>query len=357
MSRKINFSAGPCTLPLPVLEELQANMVDFEGNGYSLIESSHRWPTYDKVHMDCLALLKELMEIPDNYKIMLLGGGATLQFSMIPMNLLSDGSACDFTVTGAWAKKALADTNIVAKSNVVYDGKDNNYTSLPKTVTTTPGAKYLHITSNETIGGVEWLDFPDVNIPIVADMSSDILSRPVPVEKFGMIYAGAQKNLGPAGVTVVIIRDDLLATCSDSLPAYLAYKTHAPKDSMYNTPPVFPIWAMKVGLEQVKAAGGAAQMEKNAIEKSTLIYDAIEATPMYTCPVDSSCRSRMNVVFTMPTPELEAKFIAEAAELGMVGLKGHKSVGGCRASIYNAIPLEGVQTLANFMNEFAAKNS
>jgi len=357
MSRKINFSAGPCTLPLPVLEELQANMVDFEGNGYSLIESSHRWPTYDKVHMECLALLKELMEIPDNYKIMLLGGGATLQFSMIPMNLLADGSSCDFTVTGAWAKKALADTNIVAKSNVVYDGKDNNYTALPKTVTTTPGAKYLHITSNETIGGVEWLDFPDVNIPIVADMSSDILSRPVPIEKFGMIYAGAQKNLGPAGVTVVIIRDDLLETCSDALPAYLAYKTHAPKDSMYNTPPVFPIWAMKVGLEQVKAAGGAAQMEKNAIEKAALLYDVIENNSIYNCPVDQSCRSRMNVVFTMPTPELEAKFIAEAEALGMVGLKGHKSVGGCRASIYNAIPLEGVQALANFMNEFAAKNN
>jgi phosphoserine aminotransferase len=357
MSRKINFSAGPCTLPLPVLEELQANMVDFEGNGFSLIESSHRWPTYDKVHMECLALLRELMEIPDNYKIMLLGGGATLQFSMIPMNLLADGSSCDFTVTGAWAKKALADTNIVGKANIVFDGKDGNYTALPTSITTTPGAKYLHITSNETIGGVEWMDFPDVDIPIVADMSSDILSRPLPIEKFGMIYAGAQKNLGPAGVTVVIIRDDLLETCSDKLPAYLAYKTHAPKDSMYNTPPVFPIWAMKVGLEQVKAQGGAAQMEKNAIEKANLIYGAIEANSIYHCPVDQSCRSRMNVVFTMPTPELEAKFIAEAAELGMVGLKGHKSVGGCRASIYNAIPLEGVQALANFMNEFAAKNS
>jgi phosphoserine aminotransferase len=357
MSRKINFSAGPCTLPLSVLEELQANMVDFEGNGFSLIESSHRWPTYDKVHMDCLALLRELMEIPENYKIMLLGGGATLQFSMIPMNLLADGSSCDFTVTGAWAKKALADTNIVGQANIVFDGKENNYTALPTSITTTPGAKYLHITSNETIGGVEWLEFPDVDIPIVADMSSDILSRPVPVEKFGMIYAGAQKNLGPAGVTVVIIRDDLLETCSDKLPAYLAYNTHAPKDSMYNTPPVFPIWAMKVGLEQVKAQGGAAQMEKNAIEKAKLIYDAIEANSIYHCPVDQACRSRMNVVFTMPTPELEAKFIAEAAELGMVGLKGHKSVGGCRASIYNAIPLEGVQALANFMTEFAAKNS
>lgn len=357
MSRKINFSAGPCTLPLSVLEKIQSNMVDYDGSGYSLIESSHRWPTYDKVHMDCLALLKELMEIPDNYKIMLLGGSATLQFSMIPMNLLVDGASCDFTVTGAWAKKALADTNIVAKSNVVFDGKEDGYNSLPTTITTTPGAKYLHITSNETIGGVEWLDFPTVDLPIVADMSSDILSRPVPVEKFGMIYAGAQKNLGPAGVTVVIIRDDLLAACSDSLPAYLSYKTHAPKDSMYNTPPVFPIWAMKEGLEQVKAQGGAAQMEKNAIEKSDLLYNAISAnSDMYTCPVNESCRSRMNVVFTMPTPELEAKFIAEATALDMVGLKGHKSVGGCRASIYNAIPLEGVQALATFMTEFAAKN-
>ncbi len=356
MLRKINFSAGPCTLPLEVLEEIQANMVDYEGNGFSLIESSHRWPTYDKVHMDCLALLREMLEVPSNYKILLLGGGATLQFSMIPMNLLSDGSSCDFTITGAWSKKALADTKIVGKANVVFDGKEDGYNSLPTEVTTTPGAKYLHITSNETIGGIEWSTFPDVEIPIVCDMSSDILSRPIDWSKFGMVYAGAQKNLGPAGVAVAIIRDDLLDDCSDDLTAYLSYKIHAEKDSMYNTPPVFPIWAMKLGLEQVKAQGGAKAMQAIAEERAAILYDVIDNCEMYTCPVEERSRSKMNVVFTMETPELEAKFIAEAAAKGMLGLKGHKSVGGCRASIYNAMPVEGVKQLAQFMKEFAAAN-
>jgi phosphoserine aminotransferase len=283
-----------------------------------------------------------------------------LQFSMIPMNFLSPGKSCDFTLTGAWAKKAYADAKKVGAVNVVFDGAEGGFTSLPDAASlkASPGAAYFHLTSNETIGGVEWFDFPDTgDVPLIADMSSDIMSRPLPVEKFGVIYAGAQKNLGPAGVTIVIMREDLLERCPDTLTAYLNYKTHAEKNSLYNTPPVFSIYALKLVLELLKKQGGMPAVEAVAKKKAGMLYAAMDSSGgFYRCPVDKAVRSRMNVVFRLPSEELEKKFIDESVEKGMVGLKGHRSVGGCRASIYNAMPEEGVAVLADFMKEFAAAN-
>jgi phosphoserine aminotransferase len=360
MSRKYNFYAGPATLPFSVLTQIKEEMEDFHGIGMSIIETSHRSKTYDDVHNQAIALMRDLLGIPDNYQVLFLGGGATMQFSMIPLNFLSPGKACDFTLTGAWAKKAYADAKKVGDVNVLFDGAEGGYTSLPDAASlkATPGAAYFHLTSNETIGGVEWFDFPDTgDVPLIADMSSDIMSRPLPVEKFGVIYAGAQKNLGPAGVTLVIMREDLLERCPDTLTAYLNYKTHAEKNSLYNTPPVFSIYALKLVLDLLKKLGGLSAVEKAAKQKAAILYGAMDASGgFYRCPVDEAVRSRMNVVFRLPSEDLEKKFVEAATAKGMVGLKGHRSVGGCRASIYNAMPEEGVAALAAFMEEFAAAN-
>jgi len=359
MKRIFNFSAGPCTLPLAALEQARDEMVDYHGQGMSIIEMSHRGKTYDQVHHDAMNLVKELLGLPDNYQVLLLGGGATLQFTMVPMNLLHGGKSCDFTLTGSWAKKALADTKKLGKAHVVFDGTDSRFTTLPDpaSVKTSSDATYLHLTSNETIGGVQWRGWPDVGVPLVADMSSDFLSRRLPLEKFGLIYAGAQKNVGPAGLAVVIIRDDVLEACPTDLTNYLGYANHAKADSMMNTPPVFTIYMMKLVLERLRDAGGLDYAEQLAEKRSGLLYDAIESHgSFYRCPVDPACRSKMNVVFRLPTEELEKQFIAEADAQNMSGLKGHRSVGGCRASIYNAMPVEGAQTLAKFMNDFAKKH-
>ncbi len=359
MKRIFNFSAGPCTLPQSALEQARDEMVDYHGQGMSLIEMSHRSKTYDQVHHDAMSLVKELLGLPDNYQVLLLGGGATLQFSMVPMNLLHGGKSCDFTLTGAWAKKALADTKKVGKVNVVFDGTESSFTTLPDpaSLKASSDAAYLHLTSNETIGGVQWQDWPDVGVPLVADMSSDFLSRRLPVEKFGLIYAGAQKNVGPAGLAVVIIRDDILEACPSDLTNYLGYAGHAKADSMMNTPPVFTIYMMKLVLQRLLDAGGLDAATQLADKRSGLLYDAIESHgSFYRCPVDPSCRSKMNVVFRLPTEDLEKQFIAEALAQDMSGLKGHRSVGGCRASIYNAMPVEGAETLAKFMADFAKQN-
>jgi len=360
MNRIFNFSAGPCTLPLPALEEAQAEFVDYQGAGMSLIEMSHRGKQYDAVHTEALDLIKRLYGLPDNYKVLFLGGGATLQFSMIPMNLMGQGGTCDFTLTGAWAKKAYADAKKIGDVNLLFDGSPDSFMKLPDpaALKVRPESSYLHLTSNETIGGVQWKSFPTTgDVPLVCDMSSDFVSRRVPVENFGLIYAGAQKNAGPAGVAVVIIREDLLERCPDSLTAYLSYATHAPKDSMYNTPPVFPIYMMMKTLEWLEGLGGLPAAEKLADERSSLIYGAIAAdSGFFTCPVDEGCRSKMNVVFRLPSEDLEKQFVAEAMAEGMSGLKGHRSVGGCRASVYNAMPVEGAKKLAEFMHEFARKN-
>ena len=357
--RKYNFYAGPSTLPEPVLKKLQDEILDYHSSGLSLIETSHRSKDYDQVHSQAQELIRELLEVPSNYHVLFLGGGATLQFSMIPMNLLAGGKSCDFTVSGSWAKKALSDAQKVGNVNIIFDGKESGYTTLPDPSSVKAGqdSAYLHLTSNETIGGVQWQNWPETgNVPVVADMSSDIMSRKIPVEKFGIIYAGAQKNLGPAGVTVVIIRDDIAAAAPDSMTAYLNYKIHVEKQSLYNTPPVFPIWALKLNMEWVKEQGGVAEMQKRSDKKSGLIYDVIDSNGgFYSSPVDNSCRSKMNVVFRLPSEDLEKEFVAQAGELGMLGLKGHRSVGGIRASVYNALPVKAVEVLADFMKDFASK--
>jgi phosphoserine aminotransferase len=360
MSRIFNFNAGPSTLPLDVLETAKDELLDYHGCGMSILEVSHRSQEYSQVHERAVDLVRELLGLPSGYTVLFLGGGATLQFAMVPMNLLGAGQSCDFTVSGAWSKKALADAQKVGKVNVVFDGKAGGFIDLPDpgSLKLDPQAAYLHLTSNETIGGVQWQDWPDAGkVPLICDMSSDIMSRPVPVERFGLIYAGAQKNIGPAGVSLVIIRDDLLKRCPDNLAAYLNYRTHADKGGLYNTPPVFAIHMVKLVLERLAEHGGLDAARELAEKRAGLLYDAIEGSGgFYRCPVDARFRSRMNVVFRLPEEQLEKDFIVRAAEQGMGGLKGHRSVGGCRASIYNAMPVEGVQKLVDFMREFASKN-
>lgn len=361
MGHARNFYAGPSVLPVSVLEEMQKEMVDYKGSGLSLVETSHRSPEYDEVHYSAMNLFREVFSVPENYKILFIGGGATMQFSMIPMNFLSGGRSCDFTLTGAWSKKAYADASKIGNVNVVWDGKESSYSTLPDpgSLKASSGSSYFHMTSNETIGGIQWKDWPDTgDVPIVCDMSSDIMSRPVPFEKFGMIYAGAQKNLGPSGLAVVIIRDDMLDKVNPDITAYLDYRIHADKDSLYNTPPVFPIYAMSLVLKKAKESGGMDGIVKRNAEKSGMIYDAIESSGgFYKSPVDAAVRSDMNVVFTMENEDLEKEFIAEAKKRQMYGLKGHRSVGGCRASIYNSLPIEDVKALTDFMKEFQKAKS
>ena len=360
-TRKFNFYAGPATLPLEVLQQIKKEIVDFQGMGMSLIETSHRSKDYDDVHNTAIDLFKKLLGLPENYSVLFLGGGATLQFSMVPMNLMGSGGSCDFVVSGSWANKALSDAGKIGTTNVLFDGKDGGYTSLPAPddVKPSPGSSYVHITSNETIGGVQWKEWPDTgDVPLVVDMSSDILSKPLPVERFGLIYAGAQKNLGPAGVTVVIIRNDLIERGGEELTAYLSYKVHAGKNSLYNTPPVFSIWALQLVLQALQDNGGLDAVAKRNREKADLLYSAIDSSGgFYASPVDSKVRSNMNVVFRLPSEELEKDFVAAAAEQGMIGLKGHRSVGGIRASIYNSFPREGVEKLVDFMKTFQNKKS
>src|SRR6056297_442517 len=271
MTRKLNFYAGPSVLPQEVLREMEAQIGDHKGEGFSIIEASHRGKAYDDLHNETVSLLKEIFQIPDNYSILFLGGGATLQFSMIPMNMLKEGRVADYVNSGAWAGKAIKDAQKIGKVNTLFDGKDSSYSSLPdpKDIKPSGDSAYVHITSNETIGGLQWKDWPETgDVPLVADMSSDILSRPVPIEKFGLIYAGAQKNLGPAGSTIVIVRDDIWQNSPDDLTAYLSYKTHAEKNSLYNTPPVFPIWGINLVLKWIKKMGGAEAMDKRSKQKS-----------------------------------------------------------------------------------------
>jgi phosphoserine aminotransferase len=357
MERKYNFYAGPATLPLPVLEQIRDEIVDYRNEGMSIIETSHRSPMYDRIHNETVGLIRELFGIPEDYHVLFLGGGATLQFAMVPLNLLVSGKSCDMVVSGSWAQKALRDAQKIGTVNVVFDGMDSGYTKLPAQIQPTAGAAYVHITSNETIGGVQWKDFPKTkDVPLVADMSSDILSRPLKVADFGLIYAGAQKNIGPAGLSVVIVRDDIVQEAPDSLPSYLSYKTHAEKNSLYNTPPVFAVYTTNLVLKWLKDRGGVEGIWKTNQQKARLVYRAVERNGgFYRCPVETAVRSVMNVVFRLPTEELESRFIREAAEKGMIGLKGHRSVGGCRASLYNAMPLEGAECLAEFMDDFAKR--
>ncbi len=360
MARIYNFSAGPSTLPLEVLEEAAGKFVNYENSGMSLIEMSHRGKQYDAVHTETIALLREILHVPETSHVLLLQGGATLQFGMIPMAFLKAGMSADYITTGSWAKKALGDARAVGDVSIAWDGADNSYTRIPgqTDLTLNPDAAYVHICSNETIGGIQWQTFPDTGrVPLVCDMSSEVLSRPLPWDKIDMVYAGAQKNLAPAGMALIIISADLASKARKDLPAYLRYDLHIEGNSLYNTPPTFVIWMTQLTLKWIKSIGGMAEIERRRDEKSSLLYDTISnSSGYYRSPVDQACRSVMNVVWRLPSEELEKQFIQQAQQEGMGGLKGHRSVGGCRASIYNAMPVAGVKALTDFMKHFMEKN-
>ena len=355
-----NFSAGPAVLPKEVLQQAQAEMLDWQGSGMSVMEMSHRGREFMGIAARAEADLRELMGIPGNYKVLFLQGGASMQFAMVPMNLLRGKASADYLNTGEWSKKAISEAKKFGAVNVVASGADKNFSYVPdfSTWQCDKDAAYLHITPNETIGGVEFDWLPDVSVPIVADMSSNILSRPIDVSRYGLIYAGAQKNIGPAGLTIAIVREDLLGQVAAGTPTMLDYKTHADNESMYNTPPTYGIYIAGLVFQMLKRQGGIAAMEKINIAKAELLYATIgNSGGFYRCPVEKKNRSRMNVPFTLKDAALDGEFLKQADARGLLQLKGHRSVGGMRASIYNAMPLEGVAALADFMSEFARANA
>ena len=357
--RIFNFSAGPAVLPVPVLEEAQRDMLSLPGVGMSVMEISHRSKTFDEIIGRAELGMRDLMKIPDNYRILFLQGGASLQFSMVPMNFLpADGSA-DYVLTGSWGKKALKEAKKVGSVNAAATMADGGFTRVPsrEEMSLNPHAAYVHMTSNETIEGVQWKREPNVgSVPLVADASSDILSREIDVSKYGIIYAGAQKNMGPSGVTVVILREDLLQRVPEGLATMLDFRTHVENKSLYNTPNTWGIYILSLVCKWLQEKGGLAGMERENDDKAQLLYDAIDATDFYRGHADVDCRSTMNVTFRLPSEELEKKFVSEATAQGLDGLKGHRSVGGIRASIYNAFPRAGCEALVSFMKEFERRN-
>ncbi len=359
MTRAYNFNAGPAALPLEVLQRAQEELVDYNGIGMSIMEISHRSREYERVNEETQQLFRELLEIPEGYRVLFLQGGASMQFAMVPMNLLRPGTTAAYVDTGSWAKKALAEAKLLGEVQVVASSKDDQYTTIPdlSSLELPEQTAYLHITSNETIGGIQYKSFPDTgDVPLIADMSSDILSRPLDVSRFGLIYAGAQKNLGPSGVTVVIIREDLIQP-AEHLPTMLRYSTHADNNSLYNTPPVYSIYMMNLVLQWIKENGGLAAMEKRNEEKAKLIYDVIDGSGgFYRGVAKPEYRSPMNITFRMANEELEKRFVEESQAAGFVGLKGHRSVGGLRASTYNAVPYESCQALQQFMLDFQERH-
>ncbi len=359
VNRVYNFSAGPAVLPMPVLEEAQRDLVSLPGVGMSVLEISHRSKPFDEIIQAAEADMRSLAGIPSNYKILFLQGGASLQFSMVPMNLLTAGLTADYILTGDWGKKALKEAKRMGATNVAATTEDGNFKRIPKQseLELTPGAAYVHMTSNNTIHGTEWHGLPDVGpAPLVCDASSAIFSRPIDVSKFGLIYAGAQKNLGPSGVTVVIIREDLLARSPDALPTMLNYKTQAENGSLYNTPPVFGIYILHLVLKWLKGLGGLKAIEAVNERKAKALYDELDRTGFWKPHADADSRSRMNVTFRLPNEDLDKAFVKESTAAGFDGLKGHRSVGGMRASIYNAFPEQGIADLVQFMREFERKN-
>jgi phosphoserine aminotransferase len=360
MSRVFNFSAGPACLPLEILEEAKEELLDYAGTGKSIMESSHRSPEYDHIHNEAQDLFKELLGLNDDFKVLFFGGGASAQFAMLPMNFLKEGQVADYVVTGTWSKKAVKEAKLFGDVNIAADPSvDGNFVRIPKAeeLRLSENAAYLHLTSNNTIAGTQWHDFPDVKCPLVADMSSDFLWRPFDANKFSMIYAGAQKNLGPSGVCAVIIRKDFLESAKEKVPSMFSYGVQAEKNSLFNTPPCFPIYMVGKNLRWLKNKGGLAALERENRAKGELLYGTIgKHADYYRCPVDVDSRSLMNVVFRLPTEALEKKFIAEAKEKGMIGLKGHRSVGGIRVSIYNAVSINAVQSVCDFMESFLKEN-
>lgn len=354
-----NFSAGPAILPVPVLEEAQREMLSLPGVGMSVMEISHRSKTFDAIHSEAETGLRELMGIPDNYRVLFLQGGASLQFSMIPMNFLPEAGSADYVITGSWGKKALKEAKRAGAVNVAATMADGGFTRVPGNdeLKLDPNAAYVHITTNETIEGVEWKHEPEIgDVPLIADASSDILSHPIPVDKYALIYAGAQKNMGPSGVTLVIVRDDLLQRIPDGLHTMLDYRTHVENNSLYNTPNTWGIYIISLVCKWLKEKGGLEGMYRENEDKAGLLYNAIDSTDFYRGHADADARSIMNVTFRLPSEELEKKFTAEATAQGLDGLKGHRSVGGIRASIYNAFPIDGVKALVSFMKDFERTN-
>jgi phosphoserine aminotransferase len=353
VKRAHNFGAGPSALPLPVLEQARAELLDYRGRGMSVLEISHRGEDYRALNAAAQTRLRALLGLDDSFRVLFLGGGATLQFAMLPLNLLPEDGHAAYLLSGAWGRKAFADAQRLGDARALWD--DDSRLPGPREFTPDPDAAYLHLTSNETIGGLQWPEYPSTGgAPLVMDASSDFLSRPLPVSRLGLAYAGAQKNAGPAGVTVVIVRESLLGRSGRALPSYLDYGVHAAQDSMANTPPVFAVYLLGLVLDWLEAEGGLMAAASRASERAALIYGAIDASGgFYRCPVPTTQRSSMNVVFRLQDESLEKRFLAAAGEAGLVGLKGHRSVGGCRASLYNGLPLASARVLAEFMREFA----
>ncbi|MCL4798127.1 MAG: 3-phosphoserine/phosphohydroxythreonine transaminase [Burkholderiales bacterium] len=359
MSRVINFSAGPAVLPEEVLRQAAEEMLDWHGSGMCVMEMSHRGPEFIAIAERAEAALRELMGIPAGYQVLFLQGGATLQFAMVPMNLLAGKAAADYVDTGEWSRKAIKEAQKFCRVNIAASSADASYTYMPEQSQwqLDPDAAYVHVCSNETIGGVELHWVPETGpVPLVVDMSSHILSRPIDVGRYDLIYAGAQKNIGPAGLTIVIVREALLGRAATGTPSMLDYKVHADAQSMSNTPPTYAVYVAGLVFEWLERQGGLAAMERHNVAKANLLYDLLDASAFYRSPVRKSDRSRMNVPFTLADPALDEAFLKGAKERGMVQLKGHRSVGGMRASIYNAMPLEGVQRLVGYMREFEARH-
>ena len=358
-NRIYNFNAGPAALPLEVLEEIKESFLNFGGSGMSITEISHRSALFDDVINDAVARTRRLLKLDDTFHVLFIQGGASLQFCMIPMNLLGGGDTADYVNTGTWSAKAIKEAEIQGKTiNVAASSEDKNFSYIPKNITFNNNAVYVHITSNNTIKGTQWASYPDTGgIPLIADMSSDMMSRPFDAGKFGLIYAGAQKNIGPAGVCMVIIRDDMLKRVPDTLPSMLKYTTYASKNSMYNTPPCFAVYLVQLVLKWLEeTVGGLEKMQQINQEKARLLYDAIDTGGFYRGTAETDSRSFMNVTFRLPDETLEKQFVEQALKNGLGGLKGHRSVGGCRASIYNATSLAAVEALVDFMKTFEQKN-
>jgi phosphoserine aminotransferase len=357
MSRIFNFSAGPAMLPAEVLSRAGDEMLDWHGSGTGVMEMSHRGKEFMSIAAEAERDLRELLAIPANYKVLFLQGGATLQFAQVPMNLLRGKGKADYVVTGEWSKKAVKEAKNYCDIAIAASSEDRNFTYAPKQWNVRPDAAYVHYCSNETIGGVEFHEIPSSEIPLVADASSHFLSRALDVSKFGLIYAGAQKNAGPAGLTFVIVRDELIGKAQKGTPTVMDYKLQADADSMLNTPATYAMYIAGLVFKWLKALGGVKEIEKRNIEKAKLLYDLLDSSAFYSNPVAQEDRSRMNVPFTLRDPKLDEEFLRGAAKQGMVQLKGHRSVGGMRASIYNAMPIEGVQCLVQYMKDFEKKHA
>ena len=358
MARVHNFNAGPAALPLPVLEKAQAELLDIAGSGMSVMEMSHRSKEFAAVVETAEANVRKLLGVSDEYAVLFLQGGASLQFAMIPQNLRRPGKTADYVDTGSWASKAIKEAKINGSVNVVWSGKEEKYMRAPKQseLNLSADAEYVHICSNETIGGIRFPVFPKTEAPLIADMSSEIMSRVIDVNQFGMIYAGAQKNIGPSGLALVILRKDLIERTPEDVNVFLRYKTHADENSLYNTPNTWGIYILKLVTEWMESLGGLAAMEKINEAKAAKLYNLLDSSDFWTSPTDKESRSIMNVVWRLPSEELEEKFVSDAKKAGMIGLKGHRSVGGIRASIYNAVPGEAIDALMTFMKDFEANN-